>query len=34
MKSCIYKGHIRHRRFLPISNEFRYGIFMLYLDLE
>lgn len=34
MKSCIYKGHIAHRRFKPVRNEFRYGLFMLYLDLE
>jgi uncharacterized protein len=34
MKSCIYKGSIRHRRFAPVKNRFRYGIFMVYLDLE
>lgn len=33
MQSCIYAGSVRHRRFTPVSNEFRYGIFMLYLDL-
>jgi len=33
MKSCIYAGSVRHRRFKPVLNGFRYGIFMLYLDL-
>jgi hypothetical protein len=33
MKSCIYAGHVRHRRFSPVENSFRYGLFLLYLDL-
>jgi len=33
MHSCIYAGSVRHRRFLPVVNEFRYSIFMMYLDL-
>jgi DUF1365 family protein len=33
MQSCIYAGSVRHRRFSPVANEFRYGIFMMYLDL-
>jgi len=33
MKSCIYVGQVRHRRFLPKPREFRYSLFMLYLDL-
>ena len=33
MKSCIYEGTIRHRRFAPVKNEFRYRIFLMYLDL-
>lgn len=33
MHSCIYAGSVRHRRLLPVRNEFRYGIFMMYLDL-
>ena len=33
MKSSIYKGWVRHRRVAPTRNEFRYRIFMLYLDL-
>jgi DUF1365 family protein len=33
MKSALYTGWIRHRRFGPTPNEFRYRIFMSYLDL-
>ncbi len=33
MKSCIYEGTIRHRRFFPVRNEFCYRIFLVYLDL-
>lgn len=33
MKSCIYEGTIRHRRFLPVANAFRYRLFLVYLDL-
>jgi DUF1365 family protein len=32
--SCIYSGAVRHRRFAPRSHEFRYSLFMMYLDLE
>ncbi len=32
-QSCIYAGHIDHRRFSPVENSFRYGLFMMYLDL-
>jgi uncharacterized protein len=31
--SCLYVGHVRHRRFLPRRHEFRYNLFMAYLDL-
>lgn len=31
--SFIYEGTVRHRRFLPVENTFRYRIFMMYLDL-
>lgn len=31
--SCLYEGWIRHRRHTPIEHEFRYRIFMAYLDL-
>ena len=33
MKSCIYEGRVRHRRFTPVENGFSYSLFMLYLDL-
>ncbi len=33
MKSCIYEGRVRHRRFTPAENGFSYSLFMLYLDL-
>jgi hypothetical protein len=33
MKSGIYEGTIRHRRFRPVRNEFRYRLFLVYLDL-
>ena len=33
MHSCIYQGHVSHRRFRPVRHDFRYGIFMLYVDL-
>jgi uncharacterized protein len=34
MLSGIYEGNVRHRRMVPIAHEFRYGLFMLYLDLD
>jgi hypothetical protein len=33
LKSCIYEGTIRHRRFRPVANAFRYRLFLVYLDL-
>ncbi len=33
MHSAIYKGALRHRRFLPRENTFSYQVFMMYLDL-
>ncbi|MCU0759040.1 MAG: DUF1365 domain-containing protein [Steroidobacteraceae bacterium] len=33
MKSCLYTGTIRHRRFSPKRNDFRYRIFLTLLDL-
>lgn len=33
MHSCLYQGSVQHRRFEPAPHEFRYGLFMLYLDL-
>jgi hypothetical protein len=32
--SAIYEGRVRHRRFAPVSNEFTYRLFMMYLDLS
>jgi len=34
MHSCIYQGEVTHRRDRPIEHEFRYTLFMLYLDLD
>ena len=33
MHSAIYHGWLRHRRFAPKPHDFRYPLFMLYLDL-
>jgi DUF1365 family protein len=33
MNSCLYVGHVRHRRFFPRRHQFRYDLFMVYLDL-
>lgn len=33
-QSRLYTGWVRHRRFVPVSHEFRYPIFMFYLDLD
>lgn len=32
--SAVYEGWIRHRRFEPIEHEFRYRLFLAYLDLD
>lgn len=32
--SALYRGWVRHRRFLPRPHHFRLPLFMLYLDLE
>ena len=32
--SAIYEGTVRHRRWQPVANAFRYRLFMLYLDLS
>jgi len=34
MRSCIYEGYVRHRRFRPVRNEFRYRLFLMFLDLD
>jgi uncharacterized protein len=33
MESCIYNGWVRHRRHEPSGHQFRYELFMMYLDL-
>lgn len=32
--SCLYEGHVRHRRFVPHRHEFWQRLFLLYLDLD
>ena len=34
IKSCIYEGEVRHRRFAPVKHEFRNRLFLLYVDLD
>ncbi|MEM7168357.1 MAG: DUF1365 domain-containing protein [Planctomycetota bacterium] len=34
MHSAIYEGSVRHRRTAPVDHEFRYKLFMMYLDLD
>lgn len=34
MKSAVYRGRVRHRRFAPAGHAFHYDLFMLYLDLD
>ena len=33
MNSALYVGYVGHRRFLPRRHQFRYNLFMVYLDL-
>ncbi len=33
MQSHIYEGTVRHRRYRPSANRFRYRLFFMYLDL-
>jgi hypothetical protein len=33
LQSCLYTGWVRHRRFEPRPNRFRYRIYLTYLDL-
>ncbi len=33
-QSAIYEGWVRHRRLTPTPHEFRYALFMMYLDLD
>jgi len=34
LNSCLYEGFVRHRRHGSVRNEFRYPLFMAYLDLD
>ena len=34
LESCLYRGWIRHRRYAPREHDFRYPVFMVYLDLD
>lgn len=34
MHSALYEGWVRHRRFAPVANSFRYALYMMYLDLD
>ncbi len=34
MKSCLYRGRVRHRRFTPRTHGFDYSLYLAYLDLD
>ena len=34
MDSCIYEGRVRHTRREPVTHQFNYRLFMMYLDLD
>ena len=34
LHSCLYEGEVRHCRVDPVMHQFRYSLFLLYLDLE
>ena len=34
MQSGIYEGFVKHRRYAPVTHEFRSRMFMMYLDLD
>jgi len=34
MDSCIYEGQVRHTRSIPANHQFRYRLFLMYLDLD
>ncbi|MFL2554692.1 MAG: DUF1365 domain-containing protein [Candidatus Rariloculaceae bacterium] len=34
MHSCIFEGLLKHCRYTPIRHEFKYRLFMMYLDLS
>jgi DUF1365 family protein len=33
VKSCLYVGSVRHRRFAPVAHAFEFPLFLVYLDL-
>jgi uncharacterized protein len=33
MYSCLYEGKVQHRRYEPVAHDFRYSLFLVYLDL-
>ena len=33
LASCLYVGHLRHRRFAPRPHGFRFSLFMVFVDL-
>ncbi len=34
MHSCLYEGTVTHCRYEPVTNQFRYRLYMVYLDLD
>ena len=34
MRSCLYEGSVRHRRFTPVEHSFRFRLFLVYVDLD
>lgn len=34
IRSCIYEGEVWHRRFVAVNHEFRYRLFLMYVDLD
>ncbi len=34
MHSCLYQGRVHHRRLSPAEHAFRYGVYLVYLDLD
>lgn len=34
LRSCIYEGRVMHRRFAAAHHQFRYSLFLMYVDLD
>lgn len=34
LRSCIYEGHVMHRRYASAHHHFRYSLFLMYVDLD